>query len=274
MRYIKLYFQFLKLQLKSITEYRMDFIIGLFSVLIGQLNIMILTLVIFTNMKEIAGFSVSEVFLMYGFYIFIKGIDHFYNDNIWSFAWNKIKDGGFITILLRPINPIFYIIMERMEVSGISEAIVGLIIIIVFGKKHNICLSVSEVIMLIVILLCGLIVFFAIKLLFSAPAFRTVTCGEFMTAGIEVSNSAKNPLTVYRNKFVKIILLYIFPFAISGYFPAVYVLKRKTLFMELPGKILAGNEIAVYSVIISLVLLTVSLVCWFNELKKFEPTGT
>lgn len=107
MRYLRLYSQFFTLQFKSIIEYRTDFLIGLFSVVIGQINTFILTVMIFTQMDNLAGYTIYEIFLMYGFFVLVKGVDHFYNDNIWSFAWNKIKDGRFTEILLRPINPIF-----------------------------------------------------------------------------------------------------------------------------------------------------------------------
>lgn len=156
---------------------------------------------VFTQLDVLAGFSIVEIFLMYGFYVLVKGIDHFYNDNIWSFAWNKIKDGRFTEILLRPINPIFYIVMERIEISGLSEMIIGIGIVIISSKLIGLSLSVLNIIGLIVILLCGLSIFFSVKLLFSAPAFWTVCCGEFMTASWKL---VILPAIHYR--YIKIIL--------------------------------------------------------------------
>ena len=222
MRYVKLYWQFLSLQMKTITEYKSDFLIGLLSVLIGQVNTFLLTILVFSQLDTLVGFNIYEIFFMYGFYVFVKGIDHFYNDNIWSFAWNKIKDGRFTSILLRPINPIFYLVMERIEINGISEIIIGLLIVIFSMNYIGITLSFVDVLMLCIILLCGLVVFFSIKLLCSAPAFWTVCCGEFMTAGVEINNAAKYPVELYKNKVVKGILLYVLPFPIAAYFPTVY----------------------------------------------------
>ena len=146
MKYISLYFHFLILQFKTILEYKTDFWIGIFSVILGQINTFLLTLVVFTQLDVLAGFSIVEIFLMYGFYVLVKGIDHFYNDNIWSFAWNKIKDGRFTEILLRPINPIFYIVMERIEISGLSEMIIGIGIVTISSKLIGLSLSVLNII--------------------------------------------------------------------------------------------------------------------------------
>lgn len=274
MKYMKLYIQFLVLQLKTVIEYKTDFLIGLFSVIIGQINTFLLTLLVFTQMDNLAGFSIYEMFLMYGFFVLVKGIDHFYNDNIWSFAWNKIKDGRFTEILLRPINPIFYIVMEKVEINGLSEAIIGIIIIISSLGFLQISLSIINILLLMIILLCGLAVFFSIKLLFSAPAFWTVCCGEFMTAGVEISNSAKYPLSVYKNRFIKSLLLYIFPFPIAAYFPSIFCLKRQSEIFEIWGRSISDLEIVFYSIFVAGILLVLSISVWYKGLKRFEPTGT
>ena len=274
MRYLRLYSQFFTLQFKSIIEYRTDFLIGLFSVVIGQINTFILTVMIFTQMDNLAGYTIYEIFLMYGFFVLVKGVDHFYNDNIWSFAWNKIKDGRFTEILLRPINPIFYIIMERIEINGLSEIIIGLIIVLYSMYLLKIHLSIINIFLLVIIILCGLVVFFSIKLLFSAPAFWTICCGEFMTAGVEISNSAKNPLTVYKNQIIKSVLLYIFPFPIAAYFPAIFCLNETSDFFGLMNRGISGIEIVLYSALMAGILLVLSISVWYKGLRKFEPTGT
>ncbi len=273
LKYLNLYLYFLNLQIKTITQYKSDFFIGLFSTIIGVLNIMILNFIIFSNLKTIIGFNIYEVFLIYGFFILVKGIDHFYNDNIWSFAWNKVKDGKFTEILCKPINPIFYIIMEKVNISGISEMIMGLIIVIFSMRVLHISLNLIEYVFLVILLMCGLIVIFSLKLLFSAPAFWTVSCGELMTAGVEISNTAKYPIDIYKNILVRKILLYILPFPIISYFPAIFCLKKTTNFGVLFNNI-SGYRILVYSIIITIIILYVSFKIWYMGLKRFEPTGT
>lgn len=274
MRYIRLYFHFLTIQLKILLQYKSDFIIGLLSILIGQVNMLLLTVLVFSQMDVLAGFNIYEMFLMYGFFVTIKGMDHFYNDNIWSFAWNKIKDGKFSEVLLRPINPIFYIVMERIEITGLSEVIIGFGIIIISGGILHLSLSLLDIVLLCVLCLCGLIIFFAVKLLFSAPAFWTVCCGEFMTAGVEISNTSKYPLTIYKNVVIQRILLYVLPFPIAAYFPTVFCLKRNTGGVHILNRSISGYEIILYSVIATAILLCVSIKIWYIGLKNFEPTGT
>lgn len=204
----------------------------------------------------------------------IKGIDHFYNDNIWSFAWNKIKDGKFSEILLKPINPIFYIVMERIEINGLSEVIIGFAIIILSGSILHLPLNILDILLLCILCICGLAVFFAVKLLFSAPAFWTVCCGEFMTAGVEISNTSKYPLTIYKNAVIQKILLYVLPFPIAAYFPTIFCLKRNTGSIHILSESISGYAIVLYSMIAASILLYTSIKIWYIGLKNFEPTGT
>lgn len=256
-------------------EYKTDFIIGLLSVILGQINTFLLTVMVFTQLDSLVGFSIYEIFLMYGFYTLVRGIDHFYNDNIWSFAWNKIRDGRFMTILLRPINPIFYIVMERIEVSGLSESVIGILIIIYSLRKLMISIGVLEFLVLFLLVLCGLAVYFSIKLLCSTPAFWTTCCGEFMTAGVEIGNTAKYPIELYKNKLIKNILLFVLPFPIAAYFPSIYCLKKIENIRCLFGvSWMNVNHIVLYSVFMAIVLLFVSIKVWYIGLKHFEPTGT
>lgn len=266
---------FLKQQLKGIIEYKLDFIMGMISVLFQQVGLFLVTIVVFTQLKTLGGFSINDMFLLYGFYTLVRGIDHFYNDNIWSFAWNKVKDGNFITILLRPINPILHIIIERFNMSGLNEILVGILIIEYSKRKIGITLNIAEWLILILLILCGVSIYFSIKLLFSAPAFWTVCCGEFMTAGYEISNSAKYPIEIYKNEIIKNILLYALPFPITAYLPTIYCLNKVQNLSRIFGiENMNMNHMIIYCVIISVILLTISIKVWFIGIKRYEPTGT
>ncbi len=275
MNTLSLWWVFLKQQLKELIEYKQDFLMGMVSVLFQQVGLFLVTVVVFTQLKELGGFSINEMFLLYGFYTLVRGIDHFYNDNIWSFAWNKVKDGRFITILLRPINPILHVVIERFNMSGLSEILVGILIIIYSKIKIGFSLNITQWLILLVILLCGVSVYFSVKLLFSAPAFWTICCGEFMTAGYEISNSAKYPVGIYKNKIIKSVLLYVLPFPITAYLPTVYCLDKVDNLREIFGMAsISINSMIIYCVLISLILLFIAIKVWNLGLKRYEPTGT
>lgn len=275
MRNIKLYFLFFKLQIKQLIEYKSDFAVGLLSVLLNQINTFLLTIVVFMQIDSLMGYSIMEIFLMYGFFVLVKGIDLFYNDNIWNFAWVKVKDGSFLTILLRPINPIFYIIMERININGLSESIIGLCIVIISLWKMHIVISLLDFLVICVFIICGLTVYFSIKLLFSAPAFRTKSCGEFMTAGMQIGDVAKYPIELYKNKIVRRILLYVLPFPITSYLPAIYCIQKVRKVIIIDGiEWFHAESFIPYALIISVVLFAISFIIWNRELRKYEPTGT
>ena len=275
MRFFSLYAIFFKQQIKKLLEYKQDFIIGVLSVFIQQIGMILTTLVIFTQLESLAGFDIYEIFLFYGFYIFVKGIDHFYNDNIWMFGWAMVRDGSFISILLRPINPILHIIMQRFDVTGFAEMIAG-IFIIGFCQYHiGFSLGLIGSLQVLLVLICALAVYFSVKLLFSASAFWFASSGSLMTVAYETSNVARYPLDLFKNKLVQTILLFVLPFPISSYFPALLCLGKTEYFGNLIGWENASSvTLVIYCVIATSALLIVSLSVWYAGLRKYEPTGT
>lgn len=65
-RYVRLYNQFLKQYLKSLMEYRADFVFGLIGFIFVQLTGVIFIQLIFSSIPSLNGWSYDEVLFIYG----------------------------------------------------------------------------------------------------------------------------------------------------------------------------------------------------------------
>ena len=274
-KFFSIYWVFIKQQIKSLIEYRFDFAMGMVGLTIYQIGSFVLLLLVFTQIKAIGDYTFEEILLLYGFSQIIRGIDHIYNDNMWSVAWNSVKDGRFILYLIRPINPITYIVMERVQFDGFGEILLGAILFCYAKAKLGLVFGWQGVVVLCFFILTGLLIYFAIKLLCVAAAFWTVSSGELMTMVYEVNSFTKYPLDFYQSGGLKFLLTYVLPFALVSYFPMVYFLRDKQFLSQILGFNLASKEVLVAFVgVVSLVFFLISLAIWRVGLRRYEPTGT
>ena len=104
-RYLKLYRKFLEQYIKTLIEYRADFILGLIGFLLVQgIGIIFISLV-FKSIPNLKGWSFYEILFIYGFAQIPRGIDHVFTDQIWMLSGRIIVQGEFDRYLVRPLNP-------------------------------------------------------------------------------------------------------------------------------------------------------------------------
>lgn len=274
-RFLLIYLAFFKQQLKCLMEYKIDFLMGTIALGIQQISTFLILLAVFTQINAIASYSFNEILLFYGYSQIVRGIDHIYNDNIWTVGWGKIQDGSFSLYLTRPINIISHIIMERVQFDGIGEFLLGLIIFIYAKLKLNLIFSFGDYIVFFIFLITGLAIYFAIKLICASIAFWTVSSGELMTVTYEINSFSKYPLDIYKNVVLKSLLIYFLPFGVVSYIPMAYFLRDN----QSIGKVLgfsytSNNFLIILTLIITIIFTVISQVVWKFGLKKYNASGT
>ena len=187
-RFLSLYLAFLKQQLKALFEYRLDFALGIVGLALMQLAMVIMLLAVFTQVKAIAGYSFNEILLIFGFTQMIRGLDHVYNDNIWFVAAFYVREGRFAQFLVRPLNPLAHVVMEKVCVDGLGEFLLGLAIFLYAKAELGLAFGLGGWLVFLVFCVAALAVYFAIKLAFASIAFS-------ISAGLPVSMTARNQIT-------------------------------------------------------------------------------
>lgn len=274
-RFLQIYLAFFKQQIKSLMEYKIDFMMGMIALGIQQISTFIVLMAVFTQVKVIGTYSFDEILLLYGYSQIVRGIDHIYNDNIWSIGWGKIRDGSFSQYLTRPINIITHIIMERVQFDGFGELIVGVVIFLYAKGNLGLEFGVSGWLVFAAFLITGLIIYFAIKQICASVAFWTISSGELMTVAYEVNSFNKYPVDIYKNIVLKTLLIYILPFAVVSYFPMAFFIREPEFISNVIG-IQYGNKyiLLVFVAAIAACSIMVSTVVWRAGLKRYNASGS
>ena len=119
-KYVTLYIEFLKQNLKTMLEYKADFAIGVSSTLLTQFCGIFFVWVIFENIKQIHGWTFYEITFVYGLLTLAKGFDMFFFDNLNALGFEYVREGKLDIFMIRPISPLFQLVASHIMPDGIG----------------------------------------------------------------------------------------------------------------------------------------------------------
>lgn len=275
LKFLRIYLACIKQQIKTLIEYKMDFMLGMIALAMSQISTFLVLFAVFTQIKSLASYTFDEVLLFYGYSQIIRGIDHVYNDNIWTVAWNKVRDGSFSNYLIRPIGVLTHIVMERFQFDGFGEVVLGLVIFVYAKLRTGVVFGWSGWLLLVFFGFCGLVIYFSIKMVTAAISFWSASSGELMSVIYEANTFTKFPLDIYKNKLLRLVLIYVLPFAIVSYFPIAYFLRDHNTIGALLGINYHYKELLIVFIAgVTLLFYGVSRGVWEWGLRHYNATGS
>ncbi|MBR3971674.1 MAG: ABC-2 family transporter protein [Ruminococcus sp.] len=273
-RYFKLHSIFIKQDLKKLMEYKVDFLLGAFGFLLGQAVQIFCLGVIFNTIPalcytvggEVVDFwTFNEVLFIYGFSLIPKGIDHLFFDNLWGMGYWIVDKGDFDKYLTRPINSWFYVLCEKFCVDALGEIVVGISLIVYSTVSMPTAIAGAinwwRVVPVLLVMPFAIMIFTSVKTATAAISFWTKRSGHITHMCYMTNDFAKYPVKIY-NKVIKTAITYILPFALTAYYPAIYILRGESVW-SLP-----------VTVIVSLVLFGISQFIWHRGLRAYESAGS
>lgn len=261
MRYINLYKEYFKQNIKIMLEYKNDFVIGVFSSLLTQICGIFFIWVLFDNVKVIRGWSFYEIAFIYGLLTMAKSFDMFFFDNLLGLGWDYIREGKFDIFMLRPISPLFQLISSHIQQDGLGILVTGIIILVKSSMELHLHFNFVQIMLLIVFIISGSAIISAINLIAATSAFWTTNSHILIESVSSISQFALYPIMIYP-KIIGFILTCILPYAFASFYPANYFLHK------------GYASFAFYSPIIAIILWVIALKVWGFGLKNYSSTGS
>lgn len=261
-RAIKIHRIFAKQELKRFLEYRSDFIMGIIGFLIGQIFNLMYLWIVFANIPSLAGWSLEEIIFLYGFSLIPKGIDHLLFDNLWTVSNYTIRNGEFDKYLTRPINSLFYVLVEKFQIDALGELIMGITLICITLPNLSVQFSILKVFLSLLVIPFATLIYTGVKIITTSISFWIKRSGNITYTLYMVSDFAKYPVTIYNN-LIKSVITYIIPFAFASFYPANYILTGEKPFFSIG-----------LTVVISILLIGLGSFVWSNGVKVYESTGS
>ncbi|KEO81444.1 ABC transporter permease [Tumebacillus flagellatus] len=262
MRYLRLYGHFFTAQLKVMMEYRLDFLVGVFSVVLIQFTSVFFVKVVFDQIQSLNGWSFYEVLFIYGIASTGRSIHHIFFDNLWTIGWQYIRNGEFDRFLIRPVNPLFHVIANRVQQDGFGQLAIGLILLLTAISHLSIVWTVGKVLLLIVMILSSGAVFVAVNLFFATLSFWMVDSLPIVVGVFQVAEFARYPLTIF-SKEIRGLLTWVIPYGFTAFYPA-------SAFIEHSGY----QSVALLTPVVAVVSCWIAYWFWGKGLRAYTSTGS
>lgn len=260
-KYIVLYIEFLKQNIKTMLEYKTDFVIGVFSTLVSQFYGIFFVWVIFENLKQIHGWTFYEITFVYGLLTLAKGIDMFFFDNLHALGIEYVKEGKFDIFMIRPISSLFQLVASHTQQDGIGLLILGAIVVSKSLSELKITLGPIDLALLFIFIISGAAIIAAINLIFATTGFKTINSHIIMASVNSFQEFAFYPIAIYP-KVIGFILTWIFPFAFVSFYPADHFLNKEY------------GGLSILTPVIAVILWVIALRVWNWGLRNYESTGS
>lgn len=260
-RALRMHRIFVSQELKRMMEYKGDFIIGIIGFLLIQASNLLFLRLVFSNIPNLMGWEYNEVVFIYGFSLIPKGIDHLFFDNLWSIGHFTVRKGDFDKYLTRPINTLFHVMVEKLQIDALGEFIMGVALVVVTLPKLQIEWSVVRVVLILLVIPFATLIYTGIKTATAAIAFWTKKSGNITYMFYMVNDFAKYPVDIY-NRAVRTVVTYVIPFAFTSFYPAYYFLTGENPLFNLG-----------MTVLIAVILMSIGILVWNRGLKAYESAG-
>lgn len=238
-KYIRLYISFTIQYLKILMQSKTNFFIGFFAMLCLQATGIAFIYLIFKSIPNLNGWSLDEVVFIYGFAQLPRGLDHLITDFIWVFSQNVIVRGEFDRYLLRPVNPLFQLIVERFQPDAFGEILIGIILVAISGSHLHMKFGFLDILVFAVVVISGSAIYASIKLFFASFAFWIKNSIWILDMIYSLNDFAKYPISIY-SRAVQIIITFIIPFAFTAFIPAGYFIGKIDMKFAVLGTVLAA----------------------------------
>lgn len=259
-RNINIYLSFLVASLKKMMEYRVDCLVGMISQMAYQIIELIFIWIIFQTTETIAGWTFEHLLLLYGVMMLSVSVTDLLFDSTYDIGKRMIRNGKFDTILLRPVHPLISILGESQTSTALGYIVFSAILIIAMLIKLQIPITVFLVLKILYFGILGGLIIGGIQTITSIAGLWTYKSNEIVWSVFQLHKLAAYPIEIY-NKFVRILITIILPFAFASYYPTLNYLEQ-------------GQSKLIYiTPLIVIIIWIIAVRVWNWALNKYRSTG-
>lgn len=243
-------------------EYKFNFVLGNITTILGQVTGIAFVWVIFERIGDLNGWTLPEIMLIYGIAALPYGLFELFFNGVWSVG-RFVRRGEFDILLTRPVGSLFFVLGDQAMLHGIGNFCTGLVIIFLATQQLGLQWSVLNIVLLILMVLCGTLIYISINTITVSANFWFVGMGNtVLYMGQRFRDFAVFPLDIYALS-LRILLTWLIPFAFTSFYPATYFLERTeyTFFVLMTPIVAVG-------------FFGIACLFWRAAIYRYESTGT
>lgn len=211
--------------MRSQLQYRASFALDFVGSFLISFVDFVAVLVVFHNTPRLNTWDTHEVALLYALSSISFGLTDLLIGHLDQFP-QKIRDGNFDILLVRPRGTLFQIIGSDLALRRIAKALQGGLVLVYALSQLDIRWDAASVTYMALAVPTGIVIFGSVWVVGACIAFWTVDGGEFTNAFTYGGNfMTQYPVDVYAT-WLRRFLAYVVPLAFVTYFPALVILGK------------------------------------------------
>lgn len=258
--YIELYIAYFKVNMKSVMIYDIDYLIGIVAMIIKNIVNFGLILLLFHLIENIEGWTFNEMLFLYGYSTTAFAIWHCFFINVITIPY-YIQIGTFDRFLLKPVNPIFQIMMDGFDEDGWGELIFGIIVLMIAIIRLDIWSY--KLMFLPILLFSSCFIYAGLSLIASTVSFFTIGSVDLTNLAMECQEFTKYPISIYNFSF-RILFTCIIPVGFAAFYPSLYYM----------SKYMQGAKWLIITPLVTFGFFVLSCKLWNKALQKYSSSGS
>lgn len=216
--------------------------------------------IIFQNTDNIAGWDFEHLLLLYGVMMLSLSITDLLFDSTYDIGRKLIRKGKFDTILLRPVHPLISVLGESETSTALGYMVISIVLIVSMLIRLQITVTVFLILKILYFGILGGLIIGGIQTIFSIAGFWTYKSNEVVWSVFQLHKLAEYPIEIY-NKFIRILITFILPFAFTSYYPTLDYLSSGI------------NHLMFIVPVIVIIVWIIAVNVWNWALSKYRSTG-
>ncbi|TCS37588.1 ABC transporter permease [Reinekea marinisedimentorum] len=266
MEWLSLFKHYSVLTIKERFQYKLNAILVSLAVFLREGATIAVIYFMLLRFGSINGWEMYELLFLYSYIFFTYGLFILFFTGLRDFE-GLVRIGSFDRYLLRPRGLIFQIIVAKVDwFAAIGHGSLGLLLFLYSAFQVNVSWSAINITYCALAIIGGVLIQAAIFLLMASLSFTFISVSNLRQ--ILYWNTRKfagYPISIFHAS-IKILLIYIVPFAFVNYFPSQFLL-HKTDMAEFP---------ALYMYIapaVGFALFGLAMLYWRYSLQFYKSTG-
>jgi len=202
---------------RSLT-YRLNFVLSMLITFCFNGFFPLATLLIYQTGASFPGWSFYEVLLIQSVFMLSNGLARIMFNGVFWTTIQHIREGSFEIVLLRPLNPLFFLIASNFDPESFG-LIIGSGIIFAYAVAHTGIASSAAVVQFLLLFAGGFAVMAGMQMIMAATTFKWVGNSRIPEIFDSVMSFGKYPATIFPQA-VKSIVTWVIPVGMIGFFPA------------------------------------------------------
>ena len=221
-----LYGKFFSMHLKSQMQYKTSFFLTLLANLCVPLVGIIGITFMMTRFHQVDGFTLQEVFLCFAVMLGAFSLAETLGRGFDTFP-TMLGNGEFDRALVRPQPIIFMVLAMKIEFTRLGRLSTAVLVFIYALPASGVVWTWDKILTLVLMVVCGAVLFFGLFLIFAGFTFFTLEGLEFMNILTDGGREhGQYPFSIYGQGVLKF-LTYVVPLALVQYYPLLYLLGRE-----------------------------------------------